>query len=640
MGERGTQVLPSNLRNVHITGSITVHPRGFGFLSFSSAGGAQMASAFVAPADLNPFLTDDVVTADVDATADGRWTAGALALVSRSRTHLFGEVVFHGRSLHLRVDREVSNTDWRLDDPSGKARRGDRVVARIDGACVVLERVLADDEDAALERLIVRHGLRTEHAAEARAEADAVFARAVALGHRRDLRDVPTVTIDDPSTRDIDDAVSVLPAASDGALRLLVSIADPAEHVQPGTALDTEARTRGTSVYLPGLVLPMLPESLSADRLSLLPGAEREALTVEMRIDAEGGVTAVDVFETVIRSHARLSYEEVEAYLVGSALSEAMRPVRDLMPWLRTAAARLDGVRTRRGGVEMAREDAALKVDPQSGGVTGVHRYGAQRARRLVERFMVAANEAVARWLEDRGVPAPYRVHAAPDSARVADLQACAHHFGFEAGFGPDLSPLGLAAFERQFAGTVAEDAIRSVMLRTLGPARYTVSPAPHFGLAAPRYLHFTSPLRRYADLAVHRRVKAWLRGRRDFTPHDPEIEALCRHLNDRTRAAAKAETDRHRMLAALWMSRHIGEVHEAHVVRVRSLGVVAQLDASLVEGLIALESLPDGPWQVDARELAARSAVGGELAVGMAVRVQVQSTDPAQGRISFTLAP
>lgn len=622
---------------VRVTGTITIHPRGFGFLSFSIESGECAASAFVAPPHLNPFLADDIVTAQVSPTPDGRWTAADLSLVSRARSRVLGEVVTHGRALFVRIDRDVSNTDWPLLHAGGKARRGDVVIARLDGDRAVCERVLGDGDDLPLERLLVRHGLHAEHSAEARSEAAAVATQAVGLGHRRDLRDIPIVTIDGPSTRDIDDAIGVLPAVSDGALRVFVCIADPAEYVRPGTVLDDEARQRGTSVYLSGRVLPMLPEDISADRLSLWPDVDREALAVEMRLDAEGRVTAVDVYEAVIRSRARLTYEEVEAFLRGGTLPAGAHPAHAVLPWLRTAGARLDIARRQRGGVNMAREEASLRVDPTTGRVLGTELQGSPLARTLVERFMVAANEAVARWLEDRGVPAPYRVHAEPLPAHVAALSECAHHFGHEAGFPPVLTPLALAAFESQIAGTPAEHAIRSVMLRALGPARYTVTPSPHFGLAAPRYLHFTSPLRRYADLAVHRTVKAWLRGRRDFTPLDPEVEALSRHLNDRSAAAAKAETDRYRMLAAGWMTSHIGEVYAARVTRVRPFGVVAQLDASLVEGLVSLESLPGGDWRVDRSEVSV-SGPGGTLAVGMPVHVRVKATDPGLGRIELAL--
>ncbi|NDD30929.1 MAG: VacB/RNase II family 3'-5' exoribonuclease [Proteobacteria bacterium] len=621
---------------MHVTGSITVHPRGFGFLAFSPDGSGRAASAFIIPPDLNPFLTDDVVTAEVSAAADGRWNAADLALVSRPRTRVMGEVVMRGRAMFLRIDREVSNTDWPLHDPHREARRGDAVVARLDEARAVVECVLGPDDDVAFERLLLRHDLQAAHAATVLAEATEVQQRAVVVGHRRDLRDMTFVTIDGPSTRDIDDAVGVLPAASDGALRLFVAIADPAEHVRDGTVLDRDARARATSVYLSGRVLSMLPESISADRLSLWPDVDREVLAVEMRIDAEGRVVSVDLHEAVIRSRARLTYEEVECFLHDGSVSEAMRDVRAVMPWLRTAASRLDIARRQRGGVSMARDEAALKVDA-SGQVMGVELQGSPRARALVERCMVAANEAVARWLEERGVPAPYRVHAEPEPSHVVALSECAHHFGYEAGLPPVLTPLALAAFDTQITGVPAEPAMRAVLRRTLGPARYTVTPGLHFGLAASRYLHFTSPLRRYADLAVHRAVKAWLRGQRDFTPLDPEVETLARHLNDRTAAAGKAEADWHRVLAARWMTQHIGQVYAGRVVRVKSFGVLVQLDASFVEGLLPLESLPGGDWRVDPREVSV-GGPGGTLAVGVPVQVRVKATDTELGRIELAL--
>jgi ribonuclease R len=512
-------------------------------------------------------------------------------------------------------------------------------VARIaKGNRAVALRKASAGAEFALERVIARHGLRTEFAPGAVEEARAAAKIPHAVAGRRDLRDVPTVTIDAPSTRDIDDAISVLPAGPDGALRLLVSIADVAEFVREDTALDRAARDRATSTYLAGRVLPMLPEELSSNWLSLLALQDRFCLTVELRIDAEGSVTATDLYESVIRSHARLNYTEVAAFLDRGEISSALEPVRASMPWFRAAAARIALSRTRRGGVEVARDETRIVFDEQTGLASGIESVRPTTAHAMIERFMVAANEAVARWLFDRGVPAPYRVHDEPDAIHVRDLAAFAHNFGFEAGFGRTLTPLALAAFESQIVGSSIEPAVRSVLLRSLGQARYTVVPSPHFGLAAPLYLHFTSPIRRYADLAVHRTLKAYLHGARDFAADDPSVETLAMHINQRARSAARAENDRQRSLVAEIMSAHVGEVFSARITRVRSFGLLAQIDTTLVEGSLASDSLPDGPYEPDERETALVSKKR-TFAIGMPVRVRVVSTDPMLGRIELALA-
>jgi ribonuclease R len=219
----------------------------------------------------------------------------------------------------------------------------------------------------------------------------------------------------------------------------------------------------------------------------------------------------------------------------------------------------------------------------------------------------------------------------------VADLDAFALHSGFAAGLGRALTPLSLAALDRQISGVPAEAALRSVLFKALASSRYTVVPAPHFGLAARAYVHFTSPIRRYADLAVHRALKHYLRGRRDFTHDDPDIERLAVYLNERTRRGQRAEKERHRLLEARVMAAHVGREFNGHITRVRSSGLLVQLDQPLVEGLLPLDALPGGPYTPDGRET---SLVGTArtFTIGMPLRVRVASTHEHPGRIDLAL--
>ncbi|PTL75633.1 ribonuclease R family protein [Vitiosangium sp. GDMCC 1.1324] len=620
-----------------VTGHIDVHPRGFGFLVVHPSGSDEVISAFIPPPELGPYLADDVVSATVTASADGRWSASGLSLLKRPRQEVYGEVVLRKGVVHLRIDRNVATGDWPLETAGADVQPGDAVVARVDDGKVWLLRKLEPGADRSLERIIVRHGLRRDFDPEVHAEVQRALSVPHTLGGRRDLRQIPTVTVDAPSTRVIDDAISVLPGGGDGALRLFVSIADAAEFVTEGSALDRVGRERATSVYLAGAMLPMLPEELSTNWLSLVPGEERQCLTVELRIDPEGRVTATDVYESLIRSWAKLSYTEVADYLDKGEVSEPMAAVREAMPWFRAAAARLAVARAGRGGIEIAREEARFTFDEETGEVSGIEAVRPTTAHTLIERFMVAANEAIAGWLIDRGVPALFRVQDEPDAQRVADLAAFAQHSGFAAGFGRRLTPLALAAFDKQIAGCTAEPALRSVLRRSLGPSRYTVAQAMHFGLAARAYLHFTSPIRRYADLAVHRTLKQYLRGRRDFVHEDPAVEQLAVHLNERSRTSGRAEKDRHRVLEARVMAAHVGREFTGRITRVRPSGLLVQLDGMLVEGNLPADSLPDGPYQPDPRET---SLVGPKRAftIGMPLRVSVASTDEQSGRVE--LAP
>ena len=611
-----------------ITGTISLHPRGFGFLNFRGAQGPE--SAFIAPPELNEFLLDDRVQALVVTAPDGRHSANRLTLLERRRGSLFGQVIERRGQLFLHTDREVSNTDWPLIGP---AEVGQWWVCSIDGDQVRAHRKV--ETEIPLERLISRYSLLEEFSPEALTQAEQIASRNQELGHRRDLRHLTTVTIDAPSTRDIDDAISVVPAGVDGVLHLLVSIADPSEVIPEDSPLDREAKARGTSTYLAGRVLPMLPHQLSADALSLHPGLDRHAMTAEMRIDAEGQVVAVDIYESLIRSTARLSYDEVADWLDFGDLTSELDKVAEILPWLRTASARLGVFRHRRGGLSLSgTEMAEVSLDSQ-GDVEETTPSRTTLAHQMIERFMVCANESVAQWMVERGLPGAFRIHPLPSEEQVKTLAECAFNFGYEAGFARQLSPGSLAAFDAQISGATAEPAIRSVLRGILGRARYTVEPGLHLGLAAPLYLHFTSPLRRYADFAVHRLIKGYLKGDRHFEVGDPETESLCQHLNERAGNSAQAESLRRRMLLAAFMQRHIGEVYEAHITRILPFGLVCQLDASLVEGLLSLESLPDGPWE--ANQVSAWSAAR-RLTLGMPVRVKVLSCDPDLGRIEYQL--
>jgi ribonuclease R len=614
-----------------VNGTINVHPRGFGFLNFHTDEGPD--SAFVIPPDLNPFLSGDLVSAEITQGEDGRFTARGLKLEDRRRAILFGQVVVRRDSLWLKTDDEVANTDWPL---VGEAEAGQFVLTQVKGDKAEVGFILDEEEDdIPLERLIARYDLVEEFDEECMEQVAQIAAKPHVLGSRRDLRAVHTITIDAPTTTDLDDAVSVLPADAEGAVRLLVSIADPAEFIEKGSALDQEAQARGTSTYLSDRVLPMLPHALSSGHLSLLPRKDRCCLTVEMRIDIEGEIRSVDVYESLINPDTRISYTELDYWLTRGECSDNLYQVREMLPWLRTAAARLSVARDRRGGVSLAGEGSAYVTLDQDGKVSGTRPERSTEAHLFIERYMVAANEAVAGWLSERGYPAVYRVHPEPDEVKVHSLVESAAHFGFMLGFKGRLTPLGLAAFDRQIRGVHWEPAIRSVLRGILEKARYTPLPGLHLGLGAPLYLHFTSPLRRYADFAVHRFLKAYLRGERSDDPDSPQLRELCDHLNHRGAMAGKAEAFRRRMLLAEYMMDQIGEEFEAHVTRVLPIGLVAQLDDSLVEGLIPLESLPGKDWVAESMFCHNPDRT---IALGEAVTVRLVDAVPEEGKLEYKL--
>jgi ribonuclease R len=620
------------------TGTILVHARGFGFVEHEDG-----TASFVIPPDLNPFLTGDLVEADIVKGPDGRTNATKLTLKNRTRSELFGTVTHHGKHVFLRVDRFVSNTDWPLDlGAAGELSDGTACVASIaaTGDRTVLIRTSGSAQEAALDRVVARHGIRSFYTKEQTAEAEAVAKSGPPpWGARRDLRALTTVTIDAPYSRDLDDALSAIPAASDGGLRVFVHIADVDAFVPEGSLLDQEARARATSVYLAGRVIPMVPHSLSDDGISLLEGKERPTLTVEMRIDPEGQVTSVDLYPSLIRSTKRLSYDGVDGFFAHNERTEVVPEVEETMRWLRTAAARLSAARATRGGMELVHEEAHVHLDPDTLEPTAIDARVSTESHKLVERLMVAANEAVARWLVERGLPGIFRVHDRPDARRVEALERFAAHFGLHTGFGGALTPRSLSAFEQQVQSSEAASSLSSLLTRVLGPARYTVFPSAHFGLAAPLYLHFTSPIRRYADLAVHRIVKRFLGGDRTQTANDPAYEALALTINAAAFAATKAEADRLRGLAAHYFQSRIGTELAGYVTSIKPFGLVVQLEGMGITGTIAQELLPGGPFHAGALEYELIGENGIRYRVGDALDVEVIGANVELGRIELALS-
>ena len=622
-----------------VRGRLSLHPRGFGFLAVEAPGEGP-ESLFVPPPELRGFLEGDRVSARV-ASEPARGSsqrnrgpsARGLELLERDRRELFGTVVEERGRPGLRPDPNVGGSVWPFAEGVRPPAAGSVVVARIDGAAL-RDPELVPAAEAALTRVLARWSIP-------RAFPPACLGplppERPPSGHRRDLRDVPTVTIDGPSTRDIDDALAALPPQADGALRVLVSISDVDSRVAPGSPLDLEASRRGTSVYLPDRVVPMLPPALSEEALSLLPNKDRAALTVELRIAPDGQVVAADPFESLVRSHARLTYEATAAFLDGGDVAAVPAEVQPTLRLLRAAAGRLSAFREARGGVIVNREEVRLELDPENNEPQALQVEKDTSAHRLVERLMVAANEAVAEWLVRRGLPGAFRVHDAPTPERTAELALVAAHFGFETAFGPRLGPRELRGFEAQFETSVRAPALRTVLRRVLGPARYQVEPGLHFGLAAPLYLHFTSPIRRYADLAVHRVIKAHLGGKRDQAAGDAALGAVCRHLNVRNELASRAEAERTRQLVARWFASRIGSVHAANVVAIKPFGLIVQLAGLGVTGSVPVESLPGGPFRIE--EGHALVGEGGQRwVVGDPMELALVAVDEELGRIE--LAP
>ncbi len=471
------------------------------------------------------------------------------------------------------------------------------------------------------------------------AEAVAAWDIAEEIGERLDLREARSFTIDGADARDFDDAVSVEPLADCGC-RLGVHIADVSWYVRPGTVLDTQAQARATSVYFPDRVLPMLPEAISNGCCSLLPGEDRLTLSVIAECDAEGNVVTAKVERTVIRSHARLVYDDVNLLLQGDAAQVAR--YGDLLPDLQrmaALAAKLRAARYARGGLDFDVDEASIVADDDGEPVCILPRpRGA--AERMIEDFMLLANEAVARHAKQRKLPCLYRVHEPMDADKALSLAAFLRGLGLHLrGAHSGVTPQALQKVLREAEAMPEYPIVAQLALRAMQKAHYDAEPLGHFGLATADYCHFTAPIRRYPDLFVHRMIAAEATGELRFLERAMRANApaLAAHTSQRERNAMEAERAVEKMMMARYMRGHIGEAYDGLIVSVVEWGMYVALP-STVEGLVHVRTLP-GYWKLNHEQhCLIAEGTGAMYRLGQAVRVRVDSVDVGTRQIDFVI--
>jgi ribonuclease R len=451
-------------------------------------------------------------------------------------------------------------------------------------------------------RAVLRHhGIEDGFAQEALAAADSLPENPGEdeIQGREDLTRQVLVTIDGASARDFDDAVS-LERLGDGLLRLGVHIADVSSYVTEGSLLDLAAFARGTSVYFPDRAVPMLPERLSNGLCSLRPEVPRLAVSAFLDIDREGTVVRQRFAETVIRSRRRLTYEEVRR-LLEEPRSEDRKEygkVLDLLDGLRELMGALNRARVARGSIDfdLPAGDVILDTD---GYVVGVKPQERTVAHRIIEECMIAANEAVARELFEAEVSALYRVHEAPDVRHLEDLREILEPLGVSLeGELENLHPDRLQAVLRQVEGTPEEAFVTTLVLRAMDRAFYHRECRGHYALASRHYTHFTSPIRRYPDLVVHRRLKAHLRGEAvaeaESSAFDERLDGIAEHSSFTERRAEQAERDILQWKKVRFLTHRVGETFPGRITGVQPFGLFVQLDDLYVDGLIHIGTLDD----------------------------------------------
>jgi ribonuclease R len=659
-GEKYSAIEFSNLTS----GRLSVRPEGYGFVLVE--GGQDL---FVSRAGMHGAMDGDTVLAREERTRartparrgpgeGGRTFGSVVKVLVRARERVVGRFQSEaGQKVVLPYDPKIDAVIRIAEGKAHGAREGEIVEARLTSfpdarrvaEGVVEERIgFLGEPGVDIEIVLRSHGLPTRFPQQVVEESEA-FPEEVTqddLLGRRDFRDHRIVTIDGETAKDFDDAVEVERTAH--GFRLGVHIADVSHYVAPGTALDDEALSRGTSVYFPGRVLPMLPERLSNGLCSLNPRVDRLVLSAILETDKKGRVTKSEFVQGVIRSAHRMTYTEVARLLETrpSAADESRYgPFLDDFRAMGELAALLRERRFARGSIDFDLPDADVVLDDE-GLVVGIVPESRNVAHKLIEEFMLAANEAVAKKLLFSKQPAIYRVHDRPDPDRLVDLREVLESFGYE--LKGDLEEIPPSAFQRlleQIRGKPEERLLSDLLLRTQRKALYSEECRGHYALAVAYYCHFTSPIRRYPDLVVHRQLTRLLEDGRpvpaaDFESVNEGLAGVAKLCSERERRAEHAERESLLWKKIVFMKDKVGRDFDAFVTGVTSFGLFVMLKDFFVEGLVPMSALGEDFFVYEEKQHRLRGRSSGKsYRLGDSVRVKLSAIDEPRRRLDFRLA-
>jgi len=591
------------------------------------------------------------VLARLARAGDDGYEASVIRVLPSQPRELVGVVERAGGGLRVAPIGQKAGPELKLEAGDANGAEVGEVVAveRIERGALglagarVLERLGRHDDPRAISLMTAHlHGLPVAFPPETAAQAEA--AGPVEPGRRADLRDLPLVTIDGPDARDFDDAVWAAPdedPANPGGFRLIVAIADVAHYVRPGDPLDREARRRGNSVYFPDRAIPMLPAALSSGLCSLRPAEERACLAVRMRIDAKGKKLEHRFERGLMRSAARLTYEQLQAAADGTPDAVTAPLGKPLVEPLFAAFRALLESRRQRGTLDLDLPEVAIRF-AEDGRPRAVEPAARLDAHRLIEEFMILANVAAAETLEQAGAPCMYRVHDRPDPVKIEALAQLLESLGLPHGRGTLTRPKDLARLLERVKGEDMAPLVSSFVLRAQSQAVYSPHNVGHFGLNLARYAHFTSPIRRYADLLVHRALIRALRlgaGGLEDGVSDEAWGELGGWLSRTERRAMEAEREAQNRFVALYMAERIGAEFSGTITSVQRFGVFVQLDETRTDGLVPVGTLGGGWYVHDAAHHALIDEATGEvIALGDRVRVRLVEADPLAGQVGLRL--
>ncbi len=638
-------VLVTNL----IPGTVIANPEGFGFLR-PDEGGDDL---FLPPYEMRKVMHGDRALANVTGIdRRGRREGSIARVLERGVNRLIGHFsVELGINYVVPDDKRIQRSIQIPADATGGAKDGQLVVCELihapDSRRPPIGRIIAVLGDRLTPSLVVEtaiygHDLPHEFPPEVLDEATSVpmTVEPSMIGGRVDLRRTPLVTIDGEDAKDFDDAVFCEP--NHDGFRLVVAIADVSHYVRPGTPLDEEAQRRATSVYFPGYVVPMLPETLSNGICSLRPKEDRMCFVCDMQVDRKGEVTQSRFYEAVMNSHARLTYTQVWQ-AVGEDDADAKAFIGPLLPQVQSLHQLyriLAKARERRGAIEFDSSEVRFVLDNR-GEVTQAGMLVRNDAHKLIEECMIAANVEAARYLLATHIPAPFRVHERPPESKYADLLEFLKEFKLSLPAWSKVQPGDYTKLLKKVRERPDAALLESVLLRSQSLAVYSPDNNGHFGLALEAYAHFTSPIRRYPDLLVHRAIKYALTGgpRDKYTYTPREMAALALQCSERERRADEAEREVDERFRAAWMEKHVGGQFDGVISGVTSFGLFVELDESKVNGLVHVTQLPHDYYQFDpVRKTLTGDRRGNQFRLGDRVRILVLKASMEERKIDFRL--
>ncbi len=635
---------------VYIEGTFLGHPRGFGFVNV----GEGEEDIFIPEEKTNLAMDRDRVQVAVSENETGRRREGTVVkILERGWREIVGTYQKNNHYGFVLPDNPKLSQDVFVQ--SGHAMgavTGDKVVviitdygSRRKGPEGKIKEILGSSGDPATDVLsIVKSlGIPTEFSDKVIRQAERVSQQLIPgdFQGRKDIRDWTMVTIDGEDSKDLDDAVSL--TWEDGVYHLGVHIADVSNYVQGGSAMDREALRRGTSVYLADRVIPMLHERLSNGICSLNAQEDRLALSCLMDLDAEGRVIGHEIAETVIQVDQRMTYTNVQKILDRSD-PEICKEYEELYPLFEKMEELSALVRKRRqekGSIDFDFPESKIVLDEQ-GKTVSVEVYEHNRAMELIEDFMILANETVAREFCEAQIPFVYRTHESPDPDKIEELLTFLHSQGISAQKEKEkISPREIQKILREVQGQPNEALVSRLTLRTMQQARYTVECTGHFGLASQYYCHFTSPIRRYPDLQIHRIIKDKLRGRMNQEKKDLYagiLDEVCALSSSAERRAEEAEREVEKLKKAEYMLNHIGEILEGTISGVTGWGLYVELP-NTIEGLVHISTLSDDYYLFDEeKRILTGEITGNTYSLGQKVRVRVSDVDLYQRNIDFLI--